>query len=192
MEIIIHRVNNIKLLEKVPRKMGCEIDIRTDGSKLVLSHDPFKKGDDFLNFIDQYDHGTLVLNIKESGIENIVLSELQKRNIKNYFLLDVEFPFMYKASINKIKNIAVRFSAFEPIEQVEIFKDKLEWVWIDTMETFPISDMNYKILNNFKLCLVCPSLWGRKDDIKSIKKLLSKYEIHSVMTDFNNLNYWIN
>ena len=169
MEIIIHRVNNIKLLEKVPRKMGCEIDIRTDGSKLVLSHDPFKKGDDFLNFIDQYDHGTLVLNIKESGIENIVLSELQKRNIKNYFLLDVEFPFMYKASINKIKNIAVRFSAFEPIEQVEIFKDKLEWVWIDTMETFPISDMNYKILNNFKLCLVCPSLWGRKDDIKSIK-----------------------
>ena len=74
--------------------MGCEVDIRTDGSKLVLNHDPLSKGDDFLNFIDQYDHGTLVLNIKESGIEHTVLSELQKRNIKNYFLLDVEFPFL--------------------------------------------------------------------------------------------------
>ena len=146
MEIIIHRVNKIKLLEKIPKKMGCEVDIRTDGSKLVLNHDPLSKGDDFLNFIDRYDHGTLVLNIKESGIEHTVLSELQKRNIKNYFLLDVEFPFLYKASINQIKNIAVRFSNFEPIEQVEIFIDKLDWVWVDTIKRFPISDDNYKVL----------------------------------------------
>ena len=70
MEFIIHRVNLIEELRKTPQEYGCEIDIRTNGSKLILNHDPFNKGDDFIDYLDEYKNGTLVLNIKESGIED--------------------------------------------------------------------------------------------------------------------------
>lgn len=96
MEFIIHRVNTIKELKQIPKEYGCEIDIRTNGNKLILSHDSFTKGDDFIDYLDVYKNGTLVLNIKETGIEDIVLKEIRLRNIKSYFLLDVEFPYIYR------------------------------------------------------------------------------------------------
>ena len=62
------------------------------------------------------DIGTLILNIKESGIENNVLSLIQEyNNVKNYFLLDVEFPYIFSAYKKNFKNIAIRFSEFESI-----------------------------------------------------------------------------
>ena len=82
MEFIIHKVNFIKNLHEIPMHYGCEIDIRTNGSELILNHDPLKKGDNLLNYLDEYKHGTLVLNIKESGIEDLVLNEVKKRDIK--------------------------------------------------------------------------------------------------------------
>ena len=69
--IIIHRVNNIELLKSIDYKFGCEVDIRTNGSKLILNHDPFKSGENLIDYLDEYRHGTLVLNIKETGIENV-------------------------------------------------------------------------------------------------------------------------
>src|SRR5210317_2188346 len=98
MELVIHRVNLIKELKKIPKQYGCEIDIRTDGSKLILNHDPFKKGDNFSDYLDDYKNGTLVLNIKESGIEDLVIQEVKKRNINSYVLLDVEFPYLFSST----------------------------------------------------------------------------------------------
>ena len=43
MEYIIHRVNKIKTLNKIPKNFGTEIDIRSNGSKLILNHEPFAK-----------------------------------------------------------------------------------------------------------------------------------------------------
>ena len=43
MEIIIHKINSIKTLKKIPNKFGTEIDIRAYKSNLILSHDPKKK-----------------------------------------------------------------------------------------------------------------------------------------------------
>ena len=40
--------------------------------------------------------GTLILNIKESGIEQNVLKLVKRYKIKSYFLLDVEFPYIFK------------------------------------------------------------------------------------------------
>ena len=122
--LIVHRVNSIEILNSIDRALGCEIDIRTDGSKLILNHNPFKKGDNLVDYLDEYHHGTLVLNIKETGIESIVLKEVQKRNIKSYFLLDVEMPYLIKAFIKNEKKLAVRFSEYEPIENVVVFKNK--------------------------------------------------------------------
>ena len=95
-----------------------------------------------MDYLDSYQHGTLVLNIKETGIEDQILKEVRKRNIKNYFLLDVEFPYIYDATSRGEREIAIRFSELEPIENVILFSDKLNWVWVDTINTLPLNHKN--------------------------------------------------
>ena len=192
MEFIIHKINTIKGLNQIPKEYGCEIDIRTDGSRLILNHDPFTSGDLLTDYLDEYNNGTLVLNIKESGIEDIILEEVKKRGIKSYFLLDVEFPYLFSATKKGERNIAVRFSEKEPIENVVQFKDQLDWVWIDTITQLPINESNHNFLKNFKTCLVCPSRWGRKNEIEKIKNniFLKKMKLDNVMTDLKYLKKW--
>ena len=50
MEIVIHRVNKVQSLKEIPKKYGCEIDIRAQGSKLILHHDTYVNGD----FLEDY------------------------------------------------------------------------------------------------------------------------------------------
>lgn len=192
MEFIIHKVNTIKELKKIPKEYGCEIDIRTDGSNLILNHDPFTKGDYLIDYLDEYKNGTLVLNIKESGIEDIVLEEVRLRNIKSYFLLDVEFPYLYGATKKGERNIAIRFSEMEPIENFNLIKSKFDWIWIDTISKFPINVKNQNKFKRHKTCLVCPSRWKRKEDILKIKTQLNnlKFNLDFVMTEIKFIKYW--
>tara|TARA_Y100000768_G_C23922067_1_gene655476 strand:+ start:298 stop:882 length:585 start_codon:yes stop_codon:yes gene_type:complete len=193
MEIIIHRVNKIKELKKISTNFGAEIDIRTSGSNLILCHDPYTKGDMLVDYLENYKHKTLVLNIKEAGIEKNVLNLVKKHSIKSYFLLDVEMPYMYSATNKGQKNIAVRFSEYESLDITKYFISKLNWVWIDTVTKLPINNNNTKILSKFKSCIVCPERWGRKKDIKSFKKKLLKLKFKptSVMTSLKCVNEWI-
>ena len=85
MEIISHRVNTISHLKKVDNNFGVEIDIRTYNNNLILQHDPFVDGELFEKWLQFYNHGTLVLNIKEEGIEFLVKKLLDKFKIKNFF-----------------------------------------------------------------------------------------------------------
>lgn len=192
-DLIVHRVNSIEILNSIDTTLGCEIDIRTDGSKLILNHNPFKKGDNLVDYLDEYHHGTLVLNIKETGIETIVLEEVQKRNIKSYFLLDVEMPYLIKAFIKNEKNLAVRFSEYEPIENAVIFKNNFNWIWVDSITKVPITKENFQIINKFNICVVCPSLWKRSEDIKKEKYKLSKYNFDNlkVITKQKYINMWL-
>ena len=194
MEIIIHRINTIRELKKIDLKFGVEIDIRTFGSKLILNHDPFQSGDNLVDYLDEYKNGTLVLNIKEDGIESEVLRLVRQREtIKNYFLLDVEFPYLYRASRDGEKSIAVRFSEDESIETVENYIGMVDWVWIDTNTVLPINKQNKFILNKFKKCLVCPERWGRPEDIKSYKDIISRYKfkVSAVMTSLKYAPDWL-
>ena len=75
MEIIIHRINSIKKLKMIPNNFGVEIDLRVHRSKIILNHEPFKSGDTLDNFLKHYNHGTLILNIKELGIEDEVIKK---------------------------------------------------------------------------------------------------------------------
>ena len=101
---IIHRVNHNDQLNKIPNKYGVEIDIRSNNNKLVLGHDIHEENEDFSKYINSYQHKFLVANIKESGIEEQVMHELNDKNISNFFLLDVEFPFILK-NFNPEKDI---------------------------------------------------------------------------------------
>ena len=192
MEFIIHRVNRVKDLNNIPNIFGTEIDIRCKGSQLILNHEPYKNGDKLENYLENYEHKTLVLNIKESGIENDVLKLVKKKSIKSYFLLDVEMPYMYSAANAGEKNIAVRYSEYEDISFSKYFMNKLDWIWIDTTTTLPINKKNKKILNNFKSCLVCPERWGRKKDIKVYKSRMKRinFQPTAIMTSKNCIKYW--
>ena len=194
MEIIVHRINKLEELKNISPNYGVEIDIRSYGNELILNHEPYKKGDRFEDFLNEYKHGTLVLNIKESGIENTVLSLIQRyNNVKNYFLLDVEFPYVFSALKNDIKNIAIRFSEFESIDTVMQFKGLIDWVWIDTFTKLPLDQNSINILNDFKTCLVCPERWHRMGDILLYKNQLKnmKFSLDAVMTSKDTIKLWI-
>ncbi len=119
MEIIIHRVNTIRELKIIDAKFGAEIDIRAWDSDLILNHEPFQDGEKLIDYLDEYKNGTLILNIKEDGIEDEVLRLVRERpQIKSYFLLDVEFPYLYRASRQGERNMAIRFSEDESVKTV--------------------------------------------------------------------------
>ncbi len=194
MEIIIHRVNTLNELKTIDDNYGIEIDIRAYNSNLILNHEPFCDGDKLIDFLDEYRHGTIILNIKESGIEDSVIEIVDKHtNIQSYFLLDIEFPYLCTASKKAQKNMAIRYSEYESIQTVNQFIDKVGWVWIDTFTKLPITKTDRKILDKFKKCLVCPERWNRKSDIANYKKILKSmnFKIDAVMTSKSNINYWL-
>mgnify|MGYP003682107879 CR=1 FL=1 len=194
MEIIIHRVNTIAKLKKIQVEFGTEIDVRSRGSNLILNHEPYENGEYLIDYLDEYKHGTIILNIKESGIENDVIKLISQRpKIKNYFLLDVEFPFIFQSLEEPFKNIAVRFSEFETIENLNKLAGKMEWVWIDTFKHFPVQEGDIATLNGFKKCLVCPERWGRPNDIYNYKMSMKNlnFKVDAVMTDKNYAELWL-
>ena len=194
MEIIIHRINKIRELKTINTNFGIEIDIRTYGSDLILNHEPFKKGDKLEDYLNEYKHGTLIFNMKESGIEDIVLSLIKNyNNVKDYFLLDVEFPYIFSASKNNLRNIAVRFSEIESINTIMKFKDLIDWVWIDTFTKLPLNQNSINILKGFKTCLVCPERWNRPEDIVQYKEKLKKtnFQLSAVMTSRHTVKNWV-
>tara|TARA_B100000959_G_C14846179_1_gene568110 strand:+ start:348 stop:938 length:591 start_codon:yes stop_codon:yes gene_type:complete len=194
MEIIIHRINTVKKLKLIPLKYGTEIDVRSYNNKLILAHAPFIRGDILEDYLKYYNHGTLVVNIKEAGIEQLVIKQLKKFKIKSYFLLDVEFPFIYKSSRKGFKNTSIRFSEEESINTVKKYINRIDWVWIDTFSKLPINKDNINILNKFKKCLVSPDRWNRPHDIKKYIKVMKQknFFINSVMTSEKMVKVWEN
>ena len=87
MELIAHRFNKLKNLKKLSSIYGVEIDLRSKGSKIILNHDPFEYGDRFDDFLENYNHGTLILNIKESGLEMDAINAVKNIKLKNFFYL---------------------------------------------------------------------------------------------------------
>jgi hypothetical protein len=166
MHIVIHRVNTIPALRALDARFGVEVDIRADGSTLVMNHDPFRGGEKFADYVAEYRHGLLVLDIKETGIEKEVLRLVSERGIRDAFLLDVEFPYLYRAAAEGERRVAVRYSEVESIETVEHFAGRVDWVWVDTLTRLPLDAGVVARLRRFRTCLVCPERWGRPQDIE--------------------------
>ncbi len=173
MIIVSHRVNTVAGLAATPIQYGVEIDIRGEGGRLMLTHDPVdpnKEYDDLELYLTAYHHAFVIFNLKEAGYENRVMELAAKYGIEDYFLLDVEFPYLYRATRKEgIRKIAVRYSEAEPIEAVEAQMNNgvplLDWVWIDTNTQLPLDADIVERLKSFKTALVCPDRWGRPQDI---------------------------
>jgi len=179
--IISHRVNRIVDLVNTPTSLGVEVDLRDHAGKIVLEHDPFNynRADDFADYLREYKHGTLILNIKSERIEFQVLRLLAQFGITDYFFLDSSFP-MIVSMVNKGEsNIAVRFSEFEGLENIRKMRGKVRWVWVDCFSRLPIDKNSYNEIKELglKLCLVSPELQGREEDIIPYRDYLAKESI---------------
>lgn len=183
MLIINHQINTIEGLKNTPLECGVEVDIRAYRDKLVLHHEPFVAGEDFEEFLKHYKHAFIIFNVKCEGIEKEVICLAKKYGIKNYFLLDVTLPFMFKLVNQGISKIATRFSEFESIETCLNFKGKIEWVFIDNLTHLPVDNLAFQRLReHFKLCIVSPELLKR-DEIEETKMILKENPVDAVLTD---------
>ncbi len=191
MELIQHRVNTLAELQALPPQRGIEIDLRYDGKRIVLEHDPYKGGEDFEPFVCQIGKRLTVLNVKNEGIELDVRALCQRHDVTNYFFLDISFPAMVKLWGAGESKIAARFSEHEPLEQVLALKEKIDWVWVDCFSNLPLTAENYARLKmHFKLCLVSPELQKQgADAITVYRKQLGALKAHmdAVCTDFPGL-----
>lgn len=191
---IMHRINTVEGLKKTPKKFGVEVDVRTRDNSLILHHDPFQSGDFLDEYLNEFDHAFIILEIKEEGIEKKVINLCKLHGLDNYFLLSVSFPSMYILSKNGMTKMAVRCSEFEDINTALAMKGKIEWVWVDTFESLPLNKQKYDLLNKagYKICLVCPERWGRPKDIEKYKLYLDSkgIEVDAVMTSQNYENRW--
>ena len=195
MVIIKHRINSINSLLETPSKFGIEIDIRSYKNELILNHDPYFDGEKIENFLKNYNHQFLILNVKEEGLEKRLIELMKSFKIRNYFFLDQSFPFLLKTTKSGENRCAVRFSEYESINTVLSLSNIVKWVWVDFFTKFPLDHEEYLKLKEsmFNICLVSPELQGHdKEKIVSLQKELIKNKIYinAVCTKYPELwNY---
>ena len=177
MQVISHRVNSIALLKNIPKYCGIEVDIRSNESQLIIHHDPFEKGENFEEWLKFYKHKTLILNVKEEGLEEHLLLLMCKYSIEDFFFLDQSFPFLKKTAFNGESRCAVRVSEYEDINTALSLTGKIDWVWVDCFSNFPLNKAEADQLKKagFKLCFVSPELQGR-DNISEIINFRNQIE----------------
>lgn len=198
--IIRHRINRIEELRRVPKKYGVEIDVRGYGKDMLLNHDAIdnpQNYDTLENYLKECGGRFVIFNMKEAGYEKKVIELAEKHGVKDYFLLDVEFPYIYRATRKEgFRKIAVRYSEAEPIEMIEAQKEKgkplVDWVWIDTNTRLPLDEGIVEKLKGFRTCLVCPERWGRPEDIpRYIERVKSLgFKLDAVMTSEKYQKQW--
>ena len=174
-----HRINTIKHLKKTSKNYGVEIDLRDHKKKIILSHDPCKSGDSFVEFLKEYNHKFLILNIKSEGIELMALQAIKKFKIKNYFFLDCSFPSLVNLIKKGNKNIALRVSDYESFDNLIKMKNLIKWVWVDCFENIPLDVKKYNLIKKYKykICLVSPELHGRRIGNERFINLIKKNKI---------------
>ncbi|MCI8681480.1 MAG: hypothetical protein HFH50_00550 [Lachnospiraceae bacterium] len=196
MEYIAHRINTVKELKSLPVEYGVELDLRDDlNGRIYIQHNPFEPGEDFEEYLKEYHHGTMILNIKSERIELKILEMLPKYDVKSYFFLDSSFPMIWLLSNQGEKNIALRVSEVEGLDTVRNMAGKVEWIWIDCFRKIPIGKAEADELKElgYKLCFVSPELEGRDEDIEVYKQQIADMgiEMDAVCTKFYNIKRWV-
>tara|TARA_B100001559_G_C16473710_1_gene610306 strand:+ start:1076 stop:1663 length:588 start_codon:yes stop_codon:yes gene_type:complete len=174
---IIHRVNNLDELKKIDKSYGVEVDIHAYGEKLIVNHSSFEDGPKLSDWLLICGDRLVILNIKEEGIESRVRDMALEFGIKNFMLLDLSFPALVKMSNEGESRIAIRVSEYESVEKALLFESKIDWVWLDCFNGFPLTVEEFHRLKKsaFKICLVSPELHGPprdKDDIQNFQNFM--------------------
>lgn len=158
---IWHRVNTIEELETIPIEDGVEIDVRSIKGFPYLSHFIDEDGVLFEEWLQHYKlKGTLVINVKEEGLETIILKLLDKYNITNYMFLDEPFWYLLNSSRRfNNKNFAIRVSKFESVETALKSRELSDWIWYDYFDDYiNTKDIKKLIDAGFKVIMPAPEL----------------------------------
>jgi hypothetical protein len=197
-QFICHRINTIDELKNIDKQFGVEIDLRDDHKtrKLILVHDPFSDGEYFEDYLKNYNHNTIILNIKSERIELECLKLLEKYNIGNYFFLDCSFPMIYLLNKDyQNNNIACRYSEYEPIENFLNSIDMYKYLWIDCFTKFPLNKKIYELIKNKnkKICIVSPELQKQPEKIENYRNYMIENNIipNMICCKSYNIIYWI-
>ncbi len=180
MNYICHRVNNQEDMIPQDCEYGVEIDLRDDiNGNIYMEHEPFISGNDFEEYIKEYNKGTMILNIKSERIELKVIELLKKYNINDYFFLDSSFPMIKLLSDKGENNIALRFSEYEGIDTIINMSGKVKWIWVDCFTRLPITkEIEEKFHQmKYKICMVSPELQGQDEKLEEYANYIKKNNI---------------
>ncbi len=194
---VAHRQNDPKVLGKLHSKNinAIEIDLRSDSNEIIISHDPFKKGEVFNKNIKKFKDFLLIVDIKGTGFSERVYNILKKNNIEFLILNLIASETDYMINKSYSKNLFLRYSSFEkPILNNKIFK-KIKWIWLDYFQKQFISVKEYKYIKKFKkkICLTSPDLIFKdiNETIKYIKYLnKNNIKLDMVCTKLSNIKIW--
>lgn len=171
--IIWHRVNTIEELKDIDINDGVEIDVRSNKGIPYLSHYINEDGILFEDWLKHYKlKGTLVINVKEEGLETIIIELLVKYNITNYMFLDEPFWYLLNSSRQfSNKNFAIRVSKFESVETALKSRELSDWVWYDYFDDYINIDDIHKLNEaGFKVIIPSPELVNSTKDYEHILK----------------------
>ncbi|NYJ04627.1 hypothetical protein [Petropleomorpha daqingensis] len=175
--LVAHRRNLPAELAETPTAYGIEMDIRSQGDRLVVTHEPFDQGVDFEEWLDAYAHAFLVANVKEEGLEQRVESALAARGIEEWAYLDQSFPFMIKTLRRGEDRCMVRVSEYESVRTALATQPRPRWVWLDSFTGAlpPREDLAALASAGLKVMLVSPELQGRdpEPEVAGLRKALA-------------------
>lgn len=170
---ILHRVNSIEKLRNVQEDFGVEIDIRSRGSDLILSHDLGNEECKLVDYLNHFNHKIIIFNVKEDGLEESILRAADKIPNLDYFFLDQPFPSIVRTSMSGYST-AIRVSEFESLPTKPI---PCRWIWLDSFSgswSHLDTALDYAKLHKLRTCLVAPELQGRYDESEN-EFLRAKY-----------------
>ena len=194
---VAHRQNSLKNLKSLidDNIKGVEIDLRTNRNKIIISHDPFLNGPEFVKNIKILKNFFLIIDFKSTGFSEKVLKILTKEKINFLFLnlISSEQDYLIKKSYSK--NLFLRFSSIEkPNLNIKYFK-KIKWVWFDFFNEKFITIKEYDYIKKYKknICLTSPDLIddNKLKILKYIKYLnKNKIKIDMICTKKHNIKLW--
>ena len=183
--IIWHRINTIEQLKSIDINDGVEIDVRSNKGVPYLSHFIDEDGVLFEDWLKHYKlEGTMVINVKEEGLEAIILDLLVKYNITNYVFLDEPFWYLLNSSRKfNNKNFAIRVSKFESVETALKSRELSDWVWYDYFDNYiNIEDIRKLIDAGFKVIMPSPELVNSTVDYYD-ELIKNNLNIHAICKD---------
>ena len=176
MEIISHRGfwnsenqknSSFAFEQSFKEGFGTETDFRDFDGKLVISHDVASANSElatsfFENYNASHCKGTLALNIKSDGLQNLILHEIKKHKLQQYFVFDMSVP----DTLGYLKNEIIFFSRQSEYEMTPVFYEQATGIWLDSFETnwFDANLILNHIQNGKKVAIVSSELHKRNHD----------------------------
>jgi hypothetical protein len=159
--IYAHRINTIAQLETLPPGIGLELDLRSDGDRVIVTHDPFTTGPTIDEYFPRIGARACIFDVKCEGIEEAVIRTATRYGVTDFFMLNLTAPAAWKLARSGEHRHAVRYSEVEPLEHVLAWKGLAQWVWVDCFTRYPIAMPGWMVISSaFQTCIVSPELEG--------------------------------